>query len=107
MSQDQLIMALAFNDNYIIYRHMDTQCSIGSAQTYFTSPDYLVFQFWVCDSFFGPDTINPTELKVYHCAKFLGVVGYTPLGFPCTQPIAAINYSNPALPFVVTAFPAL
>ena len=39
VGQDQVIMALTFNDNHIIYCHMDAQHSIGLAWTYFTSPD--------------------------------------------------------------------
>ena len=37
-------MALAFNDNHIIYYHMDVQWSIELIQTYFTNPNYLVVQ---------------------------------------------------------------
>ena len=87
---------------------MDTQHYIGLGQTYFASLDYLVDQCWDCSSFFCPDTINPTELNIYHYTKFFeGVVGYTFLDFPCTQLMAVKNYSYAALPFVVTTFPAL
>ena len=101
-------MALTFNSNHIVYYHMDTQHSIGLAQTYFASLHYLVVQCWVHSTFFHPDMIYPTEPNTYHYTKFFeGVVGYATLGFPCAQPMAVINYSDATMPFAVTAFPAL
>ena len=78
-------MAWAFNNNDIIYYHIDAQWSIGWEQTYFTSSDYLVVQCWVCTTFFHPDTINVKGPSIYHCTKFLEVVvGYNSLEVPCT-----------------------
>ena len=100
-------MSLAFNDNHIIYYHIDAQWSIDLGQIYFARPDCLSVQCWVHSTFFHSNIINPTEPNIYHYTKLFGiVVGYTPLDFPCTQLVATINYSNGALPFVVTAFPA-
>ena len=45
-------MALDFNNNHIIYYHMDAQQSIWLAQTYFASPDYLAVQDWIHATFF-------------------------------------------------------
>ena len=59
-------MALAFNDNHIIYYCMDVQWSLGLAQTDSANPDYLVVQCLVCDMFLSPDTVNKTEPHVYH-----------------------------------------
>ena len=99
-------MALAYNDNHIIYYHMDAQQSVGLGRTYFTSPDYLVVQCLVCYTFFHPDTMNPRGSHVYHCTKFSqGGVGYNSLGVPFAQLVAVINYFSAALPFVFTAFP--
>ena len=48
------------------------------------------------------------KLNTYCYTKFFeGVVGYTSLGFPCTQLMGVISYYNAVLPFVVTAFPVL
>ena len=65
-------MVLAFNNNHIIYYHMDAQQSIGLGQTYFTSSDCLVVQFLVCSLFFHLDTINPTGPHVYQYSKIFG-----------------------------------
>ena len=101
-------MALALNDNHIIYYHMDEQCSICLSYTYFTGSGYLVVQCWVCATLFHPGMINPTEPMIYCYTKFFeGVMACTPLGFHCTRLVAVINYSNAALPFIATAFPAL
>ena len=40
--QDQVIMALVFNNNHINWYHMDTWHSIGLGWIYFTSPDYVL-----------------------------------------------------------------
>ena len=72
----------------------------------FANPDYLVVYCWVNASFLHSNMINPTEPSIYYYTKlFEGVVRYTPLGCPCTQTVAVINYSNAALPFAATAFP--
>ena len=38
---------------------------------------------------------------------FMGAAGYTPLGFPCPQPVAVTDFSSAALPFVITAYPVI
>ena len=45
-------MALALNNNHIIYYCMDAQWSVGLGWTYFASPVYLVVQCWVHSMFF-------------------------------------------------------
>ena len=44
---DQLIMALAFNSDHIIYYDMDAMQSVVLMWTYFIHPTYLVVQYWV------------------------------------------------------------
>ena len=84
VGHNQVIMAVSFNDNHIIYSYMYAQCSIGLRQTLFTSPDYMVVQCWTHSTFLHPNTINTTEPNMYHYTKFFeGVVGYIILGFPC------------------------
>ena len=60
-----------FDDNHIIFYHMDAQQSTGMAWTYFANPDYLVLQCWVHATFLSSDTINQTESHVYHYINFL------------------------------------
>ena len=38
-------MALMFNDDHIIYYHMDATHSFGLVQNYFTHPNYSVVNF--------------------------------------------------------------
>ena len=81
---------------------------MGLAKTYFMNPDYLVTQCWVHAIHFSPYTINQTESHTYHYTKFSeGLVGYTLLGFPCTQLMAVIDFFNTALPSVFTVYLAL
>ena len=104
---DQISMALAFNNNHIIYYQMDMQWSVGLTWTYFTSPDYSVVQCWVHSMFFSPIPLtkqNPMHIIIF---SFEDVVDYMPLGFPCIQPMDVIDFSNDPLPFVITAYPAL
>ena len=81
-------MALTLNINDTMYYHRDVQQSMGLAQTYFTNPDYLVLQCWVCAIYIytyiyiyiSPDTINQTEPQTFHYTKFFeGAVGYASL----------------------------
>ena len=58
VGHNQVIMALTFTDNHVLYYQVDAQCSIGLGQTYFPSPDYLVVQCWVHATFLHPDIIN-------------------------------------------------
>ena len=67
---NQVTISLAFNDNHIIYDHMDVQWSIEFAQTYFTNPAYLVFQYWVHAAFYLPGTVNQTEIHACHYIRF-------------------------------------
>ena len=88
-------MALSLDDNHIICYYMDVQWLIGFTETYFDNPDYLLVQCWVCATFLSPDTMNQTESYVYNYTTFFeGTVGYTPLGFPCTRPMAVISPAN-------------
>ena len=48
----QVTMALAFNNNHIIYYHMDAQFSRRSAWTYFTGPDYSAAPDWIHATFY-------------------------------------------------------
>ena len=99
-------MALAFNNNYIIYYHMDAQWSIGLAQTYFSSPDYSVVQDWIHATFLTPDTINQTQSPVYHYTKFLMVWWVTHLWASFVILTAIISFANPTMPYVLTAYPS-
>ena len=99
----EITMAVALNNNHIIYYCMDAQW-----WTYFDSPDYLIVQCWVHSTFFHPDTINPMGHHVYHYTMFFaGKVVCNSIGIPCTWLTAVINYANATLPFIVTTFPAL
>ena len=100
-------MVVAFDDNHIIYYHMDVQQSTGLVWTYFMNPDYLVVQCLVCVAFLFPDMINQIEPHVYHYTKFLMVKWVTPLGLPCTKLVVVTSFANPALPNVLTAHPAI
>ena len=87
---------------------MDVQQTVGLAQISFTNPEYLVVQTGVHDPFLSPDAVRQTESNVYHYTKFLeGMVGYMPLSFPCARPMVVINFTNAALPYVLTAYPVL
>ena len=45
---------------------------------------------------------------VYHYVKFfLGSVGNMPLGTPSDHNVVIVDHSNAAMPFVITAYPAL
>ena len=57
----QVTVALAFNNNQIIYYHTDVQWSVGLAQTFFANPNYLVVKCWVHATFMSPYTIHQTE----------------------------------------------
>ena len=62
----------------------------------------------VCNTFLSPDTVYKMRPQTYHYVKFsVGRVGYTPLGIPCDCIMAIMDHSNTAIPFVITAFPAL
>ena len=63
-------MALAFNNDHIIDYHMDALQSVDLAQTYFTDPDYLVFQCWVFTVYLSSDTVNQVEPQAYHYVTF-------------------------------------
>ena len=62
---DQVTVALAFNDNHIIYYHMDLQWSTGLEWTYITNLDCLVVQCWVSATFYLLTQLTKTEVHVY------------------------------------------
>ena len=101
-------MGVLYNNNHIIFYHIDALQAVGLAWTYFTYPDYLVVQCWVYVTYLSPDTINQMGPHTYHYVKFLeGLVGYTPLGAPFNCIMAIIDKTNAAMPFVVITNPAL
>ena len=101
-------MVLMFNSDHIIYYYMDATRSVGLVKTYFTHPDYLVVQYWTHATYLSPAVLNQTGLQIYCNVKFLlGRVEYIPLGTPCDCILVTTDYSNAAMPFVVTAFAAL
>ena len=63
-------MALMFNDDHLMYYHMDVQ-SVGLAQTYFTHLDYLVVQCWVQATYLSADTINQIGPQTYSLCQVL------------------------------------
>ena len=85
VGQDQIIMAAVFNGSHIIDYHMDAQCLLG-----WHRPISLVLIVWLSNvgsipAFFHPDMINPAKPNIVCYTKFFeGVVGYSPIGFPCT-----------------------
>ena len=80
-----------------MWLHSD-QCSW---HTYFASPDYLAVQHLICVTFLYPDTIYPIGPHVYHYTKFFeGLVGYTPLGIPCTRCTPMVSFANPVMPYI-------
>ena len=96
---------LAFNNDQIIYHYTDATWSVDMAQTYFVHPDYLVVQSWVHATYLFHNIVNQMGPQMYHYVKFfLGRVGYSTLGAPCDCIVAIIDYSNAAMPFVITAF---
>ena len=81
---------------------------MGLAWTYFTSPDYLVVQCWVCPAFLYPDTIKQAEPQVYRYTNFLSMWWVTCFWVsPCTRLMAVISFTNSVFPYVLTADPAL
>ena len=57
-ASDQVTMALAFNNEHIVYYHMDALWSMALMQTNFTHPDYLGVQCLVHTTYLSPDTIT-------------------------------------------------
>ena len=53
-ASDQVTMDLAFNCKHIIYYCMDALLSVSLVRTYFSHPDYLVVQCWVCATYLSP-----------------------------------------------------
>ena len=82
---------------------MDTQWSVGLAQTYSL---VLIIQLSMTGSM--PLFYILPLTPVYHYTKFYeGTVGYMPLGVSCTRLVAVISFANTALPYVLNTYPAL
>ena len=64
-------MALANNNDHIIYFHMDATQSVRLAWTYFAHPDYLVAQCWVCTTYLSPNIVNQMGSQTYCYVKFI------------------------------------
>ena len=99
---DQFTMVLAFNNDYIIYYHMDATQSVGVAQTCFSNA------VWWSKVGSAPPLYFLTELTNWSlmCIVkfFLGRMGYTPVGAPCDCIITVIGHFNVVMSFVISTF---
>ena len=101
---DHFTMALTFNNDHIIYYHMDDMWPVGFGALFCSS---LLFGqvMLVHTTYLSPDTVNQMGPQIYCIVKFfLGREGYTPLGAPCDCIMAIIDHSSATMPFVITAF---
>ena len=68
-------IALYFDDQYILYYHMETHQSSVMGYRYFQSPEYLVGQEWIRAILLYPTNIQLASPNVHHYAKFFAEIG--------------------------------
>ena len=80
---------------------------MGLAQTCFTHPDFSVAQCWVHAIYLSPDTVKQMGPEIYCYVLFWRGQDTHLFSTPYNYILAIIGYANAAIPFVVTALPAL
>ena len=86
---------------------MDVQSSMGLEWTYFADSDYFAVLCWEHTTFSLLILLTKQSPISIIILSFWGAVGYMPVCFPCTQLMAAIDFSNTILPFIVTLYQPL
>ena len=98
----QMIMALAFDNNYI------TTTWMHNGQLGWNGPVLLVLTIWLSGVGSVPHSfILILLIQLGHMSVtvliILGVIVYNSMGILCTWVMAVIKYANATIPFVVTA----